>query len=286
MQLLMRVVHPPTKYCLALSSRKVLSDDWSCLIWMGFYKLTRCSAASSLVTFFLTNERHSSTRHPDSCQAISVFYWLIMARLNKVVQVAARSFSCEQLGDSFLDRWEMLCIPSLKKSSDCCQADLKFIEWWLIMFQLNVIVWVAARSFSCQQLGDFFSTDERCLFFHLSTKSLSWQLSSSFEFYWLMTERVSFEWDFTFRSSVVSSSVNFCRQIEVCLFFILHITSWQLASTSEGIDWWLMILCLDEVTQAATRSWLQAIWWHWLIDKLCLPSCKSSPQVVKVVRLK
>ena len=92
---------------------------------------------------------------------------------------------------------------------------------------------------------------------------------------------------------VVSSSVNLCREIEVYMFFIPHIphkTSWQLANTSEGNDWWLMMLCLDEVTQAANRSWLQAIWWHWLTDKLCLPSCKeisqgSQAQVVKVVRL-
>ena len=42
---------------------------------------------------------HPFARNPDSCQAFFVIYWLIMACLNKVVQVAARSFSCKQFGE-------------------------------------------------------------------------------------------------------------------------------------------------------------------------------------------
>ena len=38
-QLLMRDVHPSTNKCRALNSRKVLSDDWSCFVWMRLYKL-------------------------------------------------------------------------------------------------------------------------------------------------------------------------------------------------------------------------------------------------------
>ena len=166
---------------------------------------------------------------------------------------------------------------------------------------LNVTVRVAARSFSCQQLCDFYLTDESCLLslFHSSSFHKIIVMTAIKLFWILLTD----DWAcliwmrfYKLQSGlhIVSSSVIFCRQIEVCMFFIPHKTSWQLANTSEGNDWWLMMLCLDEVTQAATRSWLQAIWWHWLSDKLCLPSCKNSSQssqgsqaqVVKVVRLR
>ncbi len=58
--------------------------------------------------------------------------------------------------------------------------------------------------FSCKQFGDFFSTDKRCSFF-IHQKSR--QLSSTFEFYWLMTDHVSFEWAFTSYNRVFS-----CKQ--------------------------------------------------------------------------
>ncbi len=174
----------------------------------------------------------------------------------------------------FVDRWEIQ--SSSTKNTDSCQALVEIIHWWLIMFCLNELLQVTTRSSAASNL----STVERCSFF---IHKMSWQLSSSFEFYLLMTEHVSFEWDFTNYTQVFS-----CKQFgeflstDKCLFFIPHKISRQLSSTFECVDWWLLMSCLDEVIQAATRSWLQAIWWHWLTDELCLPSCKNGPQALCV----
>ncbi len=53
---------------------------------------------------------------------------------------------------------------SLNKNPDSCQALLNFIEWWLIMFCLNEVTQVAARSSAASNSVTFFSIDERCSF--------------------------------------------------------------------------------------------------------------------------
>ncbi len=114
-------------------------------------------------------------------------------------------FSCKQFGDFFLDRWEMFVLHPSTKNPDSCQALLNCIEWWLSCFvwmrlhklqpglQLQAIRWLFSR-----QMRDVCSSI-------LNKKSR--QLSSTFEFYWVMTDDVSFEWGYTSCSQVFS-----CKQ--------------------------------------------------------------------------
>ncbi len=143
------------------------------------------------------------TRHPDSCQAFFVFYWLIMACLNKVVQVAARSFSCEQLGDSFLDRWEMLCIPSFKKVLTVVKLiwsslsdDWSCFSWiWLYELQPDLLAASSSVTFSRQMRGVSF------FIFPQNSCHDSYQAILNFIDWWLSVSHLNEILQVTVRSS-------------------------------------------------------------------------------------
>ncbi len=90
----------------------------------------------------------------------------------------------------------------------------------------------------------------------LSLNKKTWQLSSTFEFYWLMTDDVSFEWGYTSCSQVSS-----CKQfgdffLDRWEMFVPH----PLTKTPDScqallnfIDWRLMMSHLHEVVQIAAR---------------------------------
>ena len=110
-----------------LNSRKVLSDDCSCLIWMSFLQVTtrsstRSSAASSSLNFSL-DRWEMFVPHPLTRQLSSIFeftyWWLTLIFIDSwlcvkwmwVVRVAARSFSCEQSNsECCLDRWAVFFV--------------------------------------------------------------------------------------------------------------------------------------------------------------------------------
>ena len=150
----MRDVHPSMKICQTLNSRKVLSDDWSYLIWMSFHKLQPGVQLQAVRWIFFLDGWEMSVPHPFTRQLSSMFefiyWWLTLI---------------------FIDSW--LCV-----------------KW----------VWVVrdAGLFSCKQLCDFFSTDER--FAHkkvLTVFKLIW-------IYWVMIEHILVEWAFTNHNQVFS----------------------------------------------------------------------------------
>jgi len=114
----------------------------------------------------------------------------------------------------------------------------------------------------------------------------SWQLSSTFEFYWLMTEHVLFERAFTSYNQVFS-----CKQFddlfstdERCLFFIHQKPDSCQARTFEFC--WLM-------TGHVSFGWGDTSYNQvfsckqfgdfFSTDEQGLPSCKSGSQVLRVI---
>jgi len=154
----------------------------------------------------------------------------------------------------------------------CCPLEtfffviLRFNCWWetFIPLQKNVEPWLPGRSwvmtddvsfgwghtscnqlFSCRQFGDFFSRQMR----DVCSSSLHknpWQLSSTFEFYWLMTGHVLFGWAFSSYNQVFS-----CKQfgdffLDRREVFVLHPStkfpdSCQTLFNLLSDDWWCLI---------------------------------------------
>ncbi len=164
-------------------------------------------------------------------------------------------FSCKQFGDFFLDRWEMFVpLPSTKKP-DNCQALLNFIEWWLVMFCLEEVMQVAARSSAVGNSVTFFSTDERCSFFIPPQKNPT--AVKHFWIFWLMTSHVLLEWAFTFYDQVLSCKHFgdfFLDKWEVFVLYPLTKNPDSCQALLNFIEWWLMMSRSNEVIQVAARS--------------------------------
>ena len=149
--------------------------------------------------FFSTDERclffiHKKT--PNSCQAYLNFigWWLSMSHLNELLQVTTRS-SAVSNSVNFSRQMRGGRSSSLPKKPRQLSSIFEF-HWLLIdhvLFEFGGTSYNQVNS--CKQCGDFFSTDEGFVLHSFTIKS--WQLSSIFEFHWLMTEHVSFEWAFT-----------------------------------------------------------------------------------------
>jgi len=144
---------------------------------------------------------------------------------------------------------------SLPKKPDSCQALLSFIQWWLVMFCLEEVMQVAARGSAVSNSVTFFSTDERCSFFIPPQKTPT--AVKHFEFYWVMTSHV---WlgrgHASCRQGFSCKQFGdfFSRQMRGVRSSSLHKTLRQLLSTFEFIDWWLVMFCLNELSQFTTRS--------------------------------
>ncbi len=206
----MRDVHPSTKTCWALHSWKVLSVDWACLIWMSFSKLQ--PGLQLQVIWWLSLDRwevfvlHPSTKCFDSCQALLNFIdcWLSMSHLDELLRVTIR---CSAVSNSVTFSRQMRDVRSSSLHNKVLTAVwhfLHFIDWWLIMICLNSLLQVTTRS-SAASNSLTFSWQMRGA--HSSSTKKPRQLSSTFEFYWLMTDHVSFEWAFTSYNQVFS-----CKQ--------------------------------------------------------------------------
>jgi len=109
--------------------------------------------------------------------------------------------------------------------------------------QLQAIRWLFSR-----QMRDVCSS---------SLNKKSRQLSSTFEFYWVMTDHVLFGWGYTSCSQVFS-----CKQfgdffLDRWEMFVLHPSTKNPDSCQallNFIEWWLVMFCLDELFQVTTRS--------------------------------
>ena len=99
-------------------------------------------------------------------------------------------------------------------------AFLKGLECWLSMSHLNELFEIATRSSAPSNLVTFprQMRGVRSSSFHKMFR----QLSSTFEFYWLLTEHVSFGWAFTSYNQVFSCKQfgDFFSTDERCSFFI------------------------------------------------------------------
>ena len=120
-QMLMRDVHPSTKNCWALKSWKVLSLDWSCSVWMRWYKLQPSLWLQAIRWLFSRQMRDvcSSSLNKNSRQLSSTceFYWVMTDDVSFEWGYTSCSqvFSCKQFGDFSLDRWEVFVLHPLTK---------------------------------------------------------------------------------------------------------------------------------------------------------------------------
>ncbi len=98
-------LHKSPDSCQALLH--LLSVDWSCSVWMRWYKYHQVFSCKQFGDFFLDRWQmfvpHTLTKNPDSCQALLNFIecWLMMSHLNEVIQVAARSLAASNLATFF-----------------------------------------------------------------------------------------------------------------------------------------------------------------------------------------
>ena len=147
-------------------------------------------------------------KKPNSCRALLnlIECWLIMSHLDEVMQAGTRSSVVSNSVTCFSNRWEVFVLhPSTKGSR---QLSSTFCVHWVmtdhIMFRRGNTG--CSQVISCKQLGDFFLDRWEVFVLHPCTKK-PWQLSSTFEFYCLMTDDVSFGWPHTSYSQVFS-----CKQ--------------------------------------------------------------------------
>ncbi len=211
-RMLMRDVHASTKNCWALNSWKVLSVDWSCSVWMRWYKLQPGLCCKQFGDFFLDRWEmfvpHPLTKNPDSCQALLNFieWWLMMSHLNEVIQVAARSLAASTSVTfistdercSFFIPWEK--IPTAVKHFWISLSDDWSCFVWMRLYKLQSGLQLQA----IQWLSSWQMRDVRSSSLHRKSR----QLSSTFEFYWVMTDHVLLEWAFTGYDQVFS-----CKQL-------------------------------------------------------------------------
>ncbi len=189
---------------------KIIHQVYSLVLFM---LATQCPAlCCPLETFFwwfqnsTVDERCLSLHKPRqvSCTFTVTECSLIMSHLNKVIQVAAKSLAASS-SLTFSRQMRGVRSSSLHKNPDSCQALLHLlsVDWscsvWMRWYklppglQLQAIRWLFSR-----QMTDVCSS-------YLNKKSR--QLSSTFEFHWVLIDDVSFEWGYTSCSQVFS-----CKQ--------------------------------------------------------------------------
>ena len=76
------------------------------------------------------------------------FVWMRLYKLQPGLQLQAIRWLC-------LDRWEMFVPHPFTKSPDSCQANLNFIECWVIMVCLNEVIQVAAKTLAASNSVTF-----------------------------------------------------------------------------------------------------------------------------------
>ena len=197
----------------------LLSDDWSCLIWMTFYKLTRCSAASSSVTFFSTDERCSSLWH-DTPTAVRHFWcftdwswpvWIRWYKLQPGLSAVSNSvtlFSTDERCCASFHSKKVLTVVKLIWSS--LSDDWSCFSWiWLYELQPDLLAASSSVTFSRQMRGVSF------FIFPQNSCHDSYQAILNFIDWWLSVSHLNEILQVTFKSSVSSSSVNFCRHNEI-----------------------------------------------------------------------
>ena len=79
------------------------------------------------------------------------------------------------------------------------------------------------------------------------------------------------------RFLAASNSVTFFSTDERCSFFIPSQTTPTAVKHFLFIEWWLIMFCLNDLSQVTTRSSAVS---NWLTK--CLPSCQSNPQVLRM----
>ncbi len=88
------------------------------------------------------------------------------------------------------------------------------------------------------------------------------------------------------RSLAASNSVTFFSTDKRCLFRTKEVPHPSIENPDSCqallnfIEWWLIMFCLNELSQVTTRSSAVSNCWHWLTK--CLPSCQSNPQVLRM----
>ncbi len=170
---------------------------------------TQCSAlCCPLETNFwwFQNERHSSTQKMLSLDFLKGFEcWLIMFWLNELLQVTIRSLVASNSVTFFsTDERSSFFIPPQKTQ----QLSSTFEFYWVLTDHVS-FGWGDAgwnQVICCKQFGDIFLDRWEVFVLHPSTKSPD-SCQALFEFYWWMTEHVSFEWAFTSYNQVLS-----CKQ--------------------------------------------------------------------------
>ena len=155
----------------------------------------------------------SSSLHKKPWQLSSTFnfiyWWLIMSHLNELLQVTTRSLAASSSLIFFST--DERCCSFFKPPQKSLTAVKHFWILWLMTYDVS-FEWSGTsynQVLSCSQFGDFLLDGWEVFILHPSTKKPR-QLSSTFEFYLLMTDHVSFGWGGTGCCQVFS-----CKQFSV-----------------------------------------------------------------------
>ena len=164
------------------------------------------------------------------------------------------------------------------------QLSSTFCIYWVMTDDVS-FGWAStscSQVFSCKQFVDFVLDRWEMFVPHPLTKNPR-QLSSTFEFYWVLTDHVSFGWGDTGCNQVFS-----CKQfgdffLDRWEVFVLHPCTKTPDSCQALFEfyWWMTDAVLFEWGHT---GYTQVISCKQFVDfdEQCLPSCKINPQVLRV----
>ena len=164
-----------------------------------------------------------ATQCPGLCCPLETnFWWFQNSTVDERHSSTQNLLSLDFLKGFFLDRWEVFVLhPSTKIQ----QLSSTFQVYWVLTDHVS-FGWGDAgwnQVFSCNQFGDFFLDRWEVFILHPSTKSPD-SCQALFEFYWWMTDDVSFEWAFTSYNQVLS-----CKQ-----FGDFSLNRWEMFVPNKG----------------------------------------------------